>query len=131
MKPRSKTSDAPAIWQIAPATSPPVQLSAVTIRSERCRASSISRRASVVISSENMGRPPLALRDARPEHPRGAPFKAIRADDDTGFRGDPGEAATGGAVRRDGVRQRRARLHGRADDRQAGPAAAGRGTLDL
>ncbi len=43
------------MWQMAPATRPPVQLSAVTMRRFRSRASSISRRASVTISRENIG----------------------------------------------------------------------------
>ena len=49
--------------QIAAATSPPVQLSAVTMRSDRSRASSMISRARVSISSENIGRPPGGRQD--------------------------------------------------------------------
>src|SRR5437879_1535505 len=66
---------------MAPATRPPVQLSAVTIRSDRSRASSTSRRARVTISSENIGGPLLtAHKVAGPEHLTDCSFKAIRAD---------------------------------------------------
>ena len=57
--------------QIAPATRPPVQLSAVTSRSDRSRASSISRRARVWISSGNMN---------------AASKKILIADDDSSVR---------------------------------------------
>src|SRR5579859_348161 len=115
---------------MAPATRPPVQLSAVTIRKERSRASSTSRRARVTISRENISAP-LAGSDGGWTRASDSPM--IQGDSRTWSLAYDDLRAPSlapcfspcGALRRYSLRKRSLGLPGRADGGQAGLAEVG------